>query len=71
MYDFNVRLVELLSCVPGTLNGEHIVALTVRTNPERSFAVTDVAISKAQAARLLEDLTSLLEQEQPIWSEEN
>ena len=69
MYDAILRPVEVLSCVPGTLNGEPIIALVIRSDPENSFAVTDVAISKAQAARLLEDLTSLLEQEQPIWSD--
>lgn len=69
MYDAVLRPVEVLSCVPGTLNGEPIIALTVRTDPEDSFAVTDVAISKAQAVRLLQDLGSLLEQEQPIWSD--
>ena len=71
MYDAVLRAVQVLSCVPGRLHGEPIIALCVRTDPENSFAVTDVAISKAQAARLLEDLTSLLQQEQPIWSEDN
>ena len=71
MYDAILRPVEILACVPGKRNGEPIIALVVRADPENSFAVTDVAISKAQAARLLEDLTSILGAEQPIWSEEN
>jgi len=71
MYDAILRPVEVLGCIPGRRNGEPIIALVVRADPENSFAVTDVAISKAQAARLLGDLKSLLEKEQPIWSEEN
>ena len=69
MYDAILRPVEILACIPGKRNGEPIIALVVRADPENSFAVTDVAISKAQAARLLEDLSSLLGAEQPIWSD--
>lgn len=69
MYDAILRPVEVLGCIPGRRNGEPIIALVVRADPENSFAVTDVAISKAQAARLCEDLKSMLEVEQPIWSD--
>jgi len=70
MYDFVVRPVEVLACIPGKRNGEPIIAFVVRADPENSFAVTDVTISKAQAARLLEDLTNLLGAQQPIWSDQ-
>ena len=68
-YPAEVRPIEVLSAVPGKLHGEPIIVLSVRTNPINTFAVTDVAISMAQAARLVDDLTSLLEPEQPIWAE--
>jgi len=66
-YDAEVRPIQVLSASPGKLHGKPIVVLSVRTDPCNSFTVTDVAISTAQAARLVEDLSSLLGKEQPIW----
>lgn len=68
-YEAGVRPVEILSCVPAKVCGIPAVAMTVRANPCNSFGSTDVAISRAQAIRLRDDLNSLLESEQPIWSE--
>ena len=66
-YDATVKPVEILSSIPGLLNNEAIVVLCVRTDPEESFAVTDLALSKQQAERLRDDLTTILEVDQPIW----
>ena len=68
-YDANVRPVEVLSCVPAKVCGLPAIVFSVRADPCNSFGVTDVAISKAQAARLIDDLTTLLQGHQPIWSE--
>lgn len=68
-YEAKVRPIEVLSAVPGKLRGEPIIMLSVRTNPINTFASTDFALSKAQAARLQVDLNSLLNQDQPVWSD--
>lgn len=68
-YEAGVTPVQILSAVPGKLHGNPIIVLSVRADPRNSFDVTDVAISKAQATRLRDDLNSLLEAEQPIWAE--
>ena len=68
-YDANVRPVEVLSCVPAKVCGIPAIVFSVRADPCNSFGVTDVAISKAQAIRLRDDLNSLLEVKQLIWAE--
>ena len=70
-YEAGVRPVEVLSCVPAKLCSVPTVVLSVRADPRNRFGVTDVAISRAQAIRLRDDLNSLLEAEQPIWSEQD
>lgn len=66
-YEAVVSPIEVLSAVPGKLHGTPIILLSLRANPTSSFAANDVAISKAQAIRLRDDLISLLKAEQPIW----
>lgn len=67
-YEAGVRPVEVLSCVPAKVGRLPAVVISVRADPSNSFEVTDVAISREQAIRLRDDLNSLLETEQPIWS---
>lgn len=56
--------VEYLSANEGLLNdpidGEPVVILTIRPDPEASFEVVNLAIPRAQAHRLLSDLQNLL-----------
>ena len=66
-YEAEVRPIQVLSAVLAKVGGQPAVVFSVRTDPCNSFTVTDVAISAAQAARLRDDLTSLLGKEQPIW----
>ena len=69
-YEAGVRPVEVLSCVPAKVCRLPAVVISVRADPHNSFGVIDVAISRAQATRLRDDLNSLLEAEQPVWREE-
>jgi hypothetical protein len=55
-----VHEVELLGVTAGNV-GRPVAIVSLRFDPAKSFAVTNVAIAKAQVERLVEDLIVLLE----------
>ncbi len=65
-YESPVKCVEVLSLVPARMQGHDSVAIIVRPNPDRNFSHDNLCITRAQAERLREDLTSILETRQPI-----
>jgi len=66
-----LAFVELLSIGEGILKDEDrsaetpIVLFTVRPNPEENWESVTFAVSREQAHRLRDDLTSLLDKPQP------
>lgn len=68
-YDATVRPIEVLAITPARVHGQSAVVVTVRMSPSISFAATDLSFSKEQAERLRDDLTTLLERKQQIWSD--
>ena len=68
-YDATVRPIEVLALIPARVHGQPAVVVTVRLSPSISFAATDLSFSKEQAERLRDDLTTILEKKQPIWSD--
>lgn len=67
IYDATVRPIELLAMTPARVNRQPAVVVTVRMSPASSFAATDLSLSKEQAERLRDDLTSLLNKEFQVW----
>ena len=68
-YKAYVTPVELLASIPAKTNGQPVVVLVFRVRPNHNFVPTQVSLSKLQAKRLRDDLTSLLGKEQPIWTD--
>lgn len=65
----SVTPVEILAAIPAKVAGQAAAVLTVRMNPLNSYVLTHLSVSMQQAERLRQDLTTLLEHDQPIWSE--
>lgn len=57
------RSVELLSVTAARLNGERVILLCVRPDPQNSSESENLAISRQQARRLRDDLNRLLDQD--------
>lgn len=64
MAEIPSQFVEYLAVAEARLgdpiNGEEVVILTIRPDPEASFEVVNLAFPRAQAHRLLADLQNLL-----------
>jgi hypothetical protein len=56
-----VSEVELLSTCVGKVEGKTTLILAIRPHPEHSFRFLNFGISKAQARRLLDDLSLLFQ----------
>ena len=61
-----VTPIELLAAIPAMVAGQPSIVLTVRMNPTCNLTPTHLSVSKAQAARLRDDLSSILERDSPI-----
>jgi hypothetical protein len=57
--------VDRLATAVGSMEGQSVVVMTFRHEPQRSFACARLAISRAQADRLRGDLNRLLESSEP------
>ena len=61
--------IEILSVIAGDLNGNPIVALTIRPNPTESHKSKVTSISREQAERLRDDLNTVLASNPSVWKE--
>ena len=55
--DTSVIEAELLSVTTAKVEGKAVVLLSLRMEPEESFEIYTIALSAAQARRLLDDLS--------------
>ena len=56
-HDISVIEAELLSVTSGKVEGKPVILMSMRLEPEESFEFYTIALSAAQARRLLDDLT--------------
>ena len=57
----SVQQIELLATKAGRIGGHAFAILTIRPSPEVDFSAINVAFTKAQAERLIDDLIALFE----------
>lgn len=62
-----VTPIEVLAAIPAMVSGQPSIVLTVRMNPTCNLTPTHLSVSKAQAARLRDDLTAILERNNSVW----
>ena len=62
-----VQPIEILSTIAAHVEGQNGVALVIRADPTNSFGSQTIFVSQDQMARLLEDCSEMLQEEQSVW----